>query len=208
MKKIGTTIALSILLFSCKQENKNTKTETVENKKTETENIVYKKIIDNEKLEEFTVSVFQGKNELEGKVELKKDGTEKPFTYTFRDIPYLDLSKAKSAGLIVDFEDFNFDGEKEIVIYGDNGLYIYDRKTGKEKVLFEKEKAGGDAKAGSRNYIFTYRGEYVKDEKEKTITITGASSAASGTEEIYKVLESNEMKLVKESNWDYWNGIN
>ena len=207
MKKIGTTIALSILLFSCKQENKNTKTETVENKKTETENIVYKKIIDNEKLEEFTVSVFQGKNELEGKVELKKDGTEKPFTYTFRDIPYLDLSKAKSAGLIVDFEDFNFDGENEIVIYGDNGLYIYDRKNGTPKNLFKAINVSSNSK-GTKNYIFTFRGEYVKDEKEKTITITGASSAASGTEEIYKVLESNEMKLVKESNWDYWNGIN
>jgi hypothetical protein len=194
MKKITITIALSILLFSCKQENKKT------------ENIVYKKIIDNEKLEEFTVSVFQGKNELEGKVELKQEGTEKPFTYTFKDIPYLDLSKAKSAGLIVNFEDFNFDGEKEIVIYGDNGLYIYDRKTGKEKNLFKAINISETSK-GTKNYIFTFRGEYTKDEKEKTITITGASSAASGTEDVYKVLDSNEMKLVKESNWDYWNGI-
>lgn len=207
MKKIATTIALSIVLFSCKQENKNTKSETVKTKKTETENIVYKKLIENEKLEEFTVTIFQGKDETQGKVELKKEGIEKPFTYTFKEVPYLDLSKAKTAGLIVDFEDFNFDGEKEIVIYGDNGLYIYDRKTGKEKVLFEKEKVGGYAKAGSRNYIFTYRGEYVKNEKEKTITITGSSSAASGTEDVYKVLESKEMKKVKESRWDYWNGI-
>ncbi len=205
MKKIISTIALSILLFSCKQENKNVKTE--ETKKLEAEKIVYKKIIENEKLEEFTVSVFQGKNELEGKVELKKDGIEKPFTYIFKDVPYLDLSKAESAGLIVDFEDFNFDGEKEIVIYGDNGLYIYDRKTGKEKNLFKAINISKTSK-GTKNYIFTFRGEYVKDEKEKTITITGASSAASGTEELYKVLENKEMKLVKESRWDYWNGIN
>ena len=207
MKKIATTIALSIVLFSCKQENKNTKSETVETKKTETENIVYKKLIANEKLEEFKVTVFQGKDETQGKVELRKEGIEKPFTYTFKEVPYLDLSKVKTAGLIVDFEDFNFDGEKEIVIYGDNGLYIYDRKNGTPKNLFKAENNSHSPK-GTKNYIFTFRGEYKKDEKEKTITITGASSAASGTEEIYKVLESNEMKLVKESNWDYWNGIN
>jgi hypothetical protein len=203
MKKILSTIALSILLFSCKQENKNTKTDTVEIKKNETEKIVYKKIIENEKLEEFTVSVFQGKNELEGKVELKKDGIEKPFTYTFKDIPYLDLSNVKSAGLIVHFEDFNFDGEKEIVIYGDNGLYIYDRKTGKEKKFFEKEKAGGYAKTGSQNYIFTYRGEYSKNDKEKTITITGACGAGCGVEEIYRVESADTMKLIKKCEWDY-----
>lgn len=203
MKKIATTIALSIVLFSCKQESKNTKSETVETKKTETENIVYKKVIENEKLEEFTVTLFQGKDEFEGKVELKKDGIEKPFTYTFKEVPYLDLSKAETAGLIVDFEDFNFDGEKEIVIYGDNGLYIYDRKTGKEKIFFEKEKAGGYAKTGSQNYIFTYRGEYVKDEKEKTITITGACGAGCGVEEIYRVESAETMKLVKKCNWDY-----
>ena len=63
MKKILSTTVLSILLFSCKQENKNVKTD--ETKKLEAEKIVYKKIIENEKLEEFTVSVFQGKNELE-----------------------------------------------------------------------------------------------------------------------------------------------
>ena len=38
------------------------------------------------------------------------------------------------------FEDFNFDGEKEIVISGDNGIYIYDRKTGKEKNSLKKRK--------------------------------------------------------------------
>lgn len=203
MKKIATTIALSIVLFSCKQENKNTKSETVETKKTETENIVYKKLIENEKLEEFTVNVFQGKDETQGKVELKKEGIEKPFTYTFKEVPYLDLSKAKTAGLIVDFEDFNFDGEKEIVIYGDNGLYIYDRKTGKEKNFFEKEKAGGYAKPDSQNYIFTYRGEYKKDEKEKTITITGACGAGCGVEEIYRVESAETMKLIKKCEWDY-----
>lgn len=149
MKKIATTIALTILLFSCKQENKNTK--TVEIKKNENEKIVYKKIIENEKLEEFTVSVFQGKDELEGKVELKKDDIEKPFTYFFKEIPYLDLSNAKSAGLIVNFEDFNFDGEKEIVIFGDNGLYIYDRKTGKPKNLFKAEDISENQK-GIKNY--------------------------------------------------------
>ena len=53
MKKNLSIIMLSVLLFSCKQENKNTKTEEI--KKTETENIVYKKITENEKIEEFTV---------------------------------------------------------------------------------------------------------------------------------------------------------
>ena len=201
MKKTITTIAVSILLFSCKQENKTVKTEEI--KKTETENIVYKKITENEKIEEFTVSLFQGKDEFEGKVELKKDGVEKPFTYTFKNIPYLDLSKAKSASEIVNFEDFNFDGEKEIVIYGDNGLYIYDRKTGKEKIFFEKEKAGGYAKTDSQNYIFTYRGEYKKDEKEKTITITGACGAGCGVEEIYRVESAETMKRIKKCEWDY-----
>ena len=199
MKKILSTIALSILLFSCKQENKNTKTETVETKKTETKNIVYKKIIDNEKLEEFSVSLYQGKDENEGKIELKKDGIEKPFTYTFKDIPYF----SQHIEHVLAFEDFNFDGEKEIVISGDNGIYIYDRKTGKEKKFFEKEKAGGYAKTGSQNYIFTYRGEYKKDEKEKTITITGACGAGCGVEEIYRVESAETMKLVKKCEWDY-----
>ncbi len=196
MKKITYTIALSIFLFSCKQENKNTKTETVETKKSETENIVYKKIIDNEKLEEFTVSVYQGKDELEGKVELKKDGTEKPFTYTFKDIPYLDLSKAKSAGLIVDFEDFNFDGEKEIVIFGDSGLYIYSRKTGEPKNLF-LEDDNGYCQKGTKNYIFTFRGQYEINEKEKTLKITGSSGADKNSEEIYKAKSDGTMKLIK-----------
>jgi hypothetical protein len=199
MKKIATIIALTILLFSCKQENKNTK--TVENEK-----IVYKKIIENEKLEEFTVSVFQGKDELEGKVELKKDDIEKPFTYFFKEIPYLDLSNAKSAGLIVNFEDFNFDGEKEIVIFGDNGLYIYDRKTGKPKNLFKALDMSENQKV-IKNYIYTFRGDYEKDEKEKTITMTGSSSAASGFEDVYKLVDSKEIKLVKESKWDYWQGL-
>ena len=199
MKKIATAIALSVLLFSCKQENKNTKTDIIESKKTETENIVYKKIIENEKFEEFTVSLFQGKDEYDGKIELKKDGIEKPFTYTFKDIPYY----SQHIEHVLAFEDFNFDGEKEIVIYGDNGLYIYDRKTGKEKMFFEKEKAGGYAKTGAQNYIFTYRGEYVKDEKEKTITITEACGAGCGVEEIYRVESAETMKLVKKCNWDY-----
>ena len=100
-------------------------------------------------------------------------------------------------------EDFNFDGEKEIVISGDNGIYIYDRKTGKEKKFFEKEKGGGYAKTGSQNYIFTYRGEYKKDEKEKTITITGACGAGCGVEEIYRFESPETMKLVKKCEWDY-----
>ena len=197
MKKILSTIALTILLFSCKQENKNIKTE--ETKKPEAEKIVYKEIIKNKKIEEFSVSLFQGKDELEGKIELKKDGIEKPFTYTFKDIPYF----SQHIEHVLAFEDFNFDGEKEIVISGDNGIYIYDRKTGKEKKFFEKEKAGGYAKTGSQNYIFTYRGEYKKDEKEKTITITGACGAGCGVEEIYRVESPETMKLVKKCEWDY-----
>ena len=197
MKKILSTIALSILLFSCKQENKNIKTE--ETKKPEAEKIVYKEIIKDKKIEEFSVSLFQGKDELEGKIELKKDGIEKPFTYTFKDIPYF----SQHIEHVLAFEDFNFDGEKEIVISGDNGIYIYDRKTGKEKKFFEKEKAGGYAKTDSQNYIFTYRGEYSKNEKEKTITITGACGAGCGVEEIYRVESPETMKLVKKCEWDY-----
>ncbi|ELI6456058.1 hypothetical protein LIS90_12705 [Flavobacterium psychrophilum] len=197
MKKILSTIALSILLFSCKQENKNIKIE--ETKKPEAEKIVYKEIIKDKKIEEFSVSLFQGKDEFEGKIELKKDGIEKPFTYTFKDIPYF----SQHIEHVLAFEDFNFDGEKEIVISGDNGIYIYDRKTGKEKKFFEKEKAGGYAKTGSQNYIFTYRGEYIKDEKEKTITITGACGAGCGVEEIYRVESPETMKLVKKCEWDY-----
>ena len=197
MKKILSTIVLTILLFSCKQENKNIKTE--ETKKPEAEKIVYKEIIKDKKIEEFSVSLFQGKDELEGKIELKKDGIEKPFTYTFKDIPYF----SQHIEHVLAFEDFNFDGEKEIVISGDNGIYIYDRKTGKEKKFFEKEKGGGYAKTGSQNYIFTYRGEYKKDEKEKTITITGACGAGCGVEEIYRFESPETMKLVKKCEWDY-----
>ena len=205
MKKTITTIALSMLLFSCKQENKTVKTEEI--KKTENENIVYKKIIENEKIEEFTVSLFQGKDELEGKVELRKNGTEKPYTYFFKMVQQFVLTKDSSAESIVSFEDFNFDGEKEIVINGDWGIYIYDRKTGMPKNLFKEENDSYCTK-GTKNYIFTDRGSYEKNEKEKTITITGANSAASGKEDIYKIIENKEMKLVKESKWDYWNGLN
>lgn len=201
MKNILTTIALTILLFSCKQENKNVK-KTEENKETKKEEIVYKKLIENEKIEEFTATLFQGKDELEGKIELKKDGIEKPYSYTFKDIPYLDLSKAESIKMIVDFEDFNFDGEKELIIFGDNGLYVYDRKTGEPKNFFKEEK-GGYALDGSKNYIFTYRGEYVKNEKEKSITITGACGAGCGSEITYLAQSDGTMKLVKECNWDY-----
>jgi hypothetical protein len=197
MKKILSTIALSILLISCKQENKNVKIE--ETKKPEAEKIVYKEIIKNKKIEEFSVSLFQGKDEFEGKIELKKDGMEKPFTFTFKDIPYF----SQHIEHVLAFEDFNFDGEKEIVISGDNGIYIYDRKTGKEKKFFEKENEGSYAKTGSQNYIFTYRGEYEKDEKEKTITITGACGAGCGIEEIYRVESPETMKLIKKCEWDY-----
>lgn len=202
MKKALSTVALSVLLFSCKQENKNLKTEEI--KKAETENIVYKKIIENEKLEEFTVNLFQGKDESNGKLELKKGKNAKLFIYNFKDIPYLDISKVKSVNQIISFEDFNFDGEKEIVIFGDNGLYIYARKTGKPKNLFEEDNNRNCPK-GTKNFIFTYRGEYEKNEKEKTIKISGSNSAFSGTEIIYRANENGKMNVVKKCVWDYGN---
>ncbi|WP_134391831.1 hypothetical protein [Flavobacterium psychrophilum] len=162
-------------------------------------------IIKNEKIEEFSVTIIK-KAEFEGIVQIYKIGQTKPIINLNVNGQSYVFDNLKSAVGLVEFEDFNFDGEKEIVIQSNDGIYIFDRKTGAPKNLFKK-KQDRTAKKSVQNYIFTFRGEYVKDEKEKTITITGASSAASGTEDVYKVLESKEMKLVKESRWDYWNGI-
>ena len=66
MKKILSTIVLTILLFSCKQENKNIKTE--ETKKPEAEKIVYKEIIKDKKIEiqVADAKVNVGKDSFEG----------------------------------------------------------------------------------------------------------------------------------------------
>ena len=135
-----------------------------------------------------------------GKIELKKDGIEKPFTYTFKDIPYF----SQHIEHVLAFEDFNFDGEKEIVISGDNGIYIYDRKTGKEKNLFEKTAGYGKGVkvVDVKNFINTHRGEYEINESEKTIKISGSCGAGCGSEETYKGFGDGTLKLIRKCEWD------
>lgn len=180
--KTGIAILLTNIMFS--QTSKNEKI-----------------IIKNENLEEFSITLIK-KADFEGIIQVTKKGESKPIinlnvegqSYTFENLNTIDG--------IITFEDFNFDGEKEIVIQSNDGIYLFDRKTGKPKNLFEKEK---DRKSGKdvRNYIFTYRGEYEIDEKEKTIKITGSNSAFSGTEVIYRANGDGTMKVVKKCDWDY-----
>ena len=185
MKKKITIIALLItsnILFSQKKNNDI--------------------LLENEKIEEFTVSVFKGKDEFEAILKITKNDFEKPIVFKIQNIPYKTFNSLDTMKDLVTFEDFDFDGEKEIVIPSNNGIYLFDRKTGKTKDLFKAEE---DRESGKKikNFIFTYRGEYEKDSKEKTITIKGSSGAGSGTEQTYQVQYDGKMKLVKECTWDY-----
>jgi hypothetical protein len=159
-----------------------------------------KTIIKNEKLEEFTISILK-KADYEGIIQISKVGETKPIINLNVKGQAYDFANLKTLTNIISFEDFNFDGEKEIVIPSNDGIYIFDRKSGKPKNLFEKEK---DRKSGKevRNYIFTYRGSYEIDEIEKTIKITGSNSAFSGIEETYKADGKGNLKLTKKCEWD------
>lgn len=77
---------------------------------------------------------MKGDDEYSGIVQITKNGNLKPFIYDVQ----IDLSNLKSVREVVNFEDFIFDGEKEIVIEEFKyGIYIYDRKNGEPKNLFE-----------------------------------------------------------------------
>ena len=162
-----------------------------------------KTVIKNEKIEEFYVTLIK-KTEFEGIIQISKIGETKPIINMNVEGQAYVFDELKSVDGLVKFEDFNFDGEKEIVIESNDGIYLFDRQTGKPKNLFEKEK---DRKSGKdvRNYIFTYRGEYEKDEKEKTLKISGSNSAFSGSEIFYRANENGTMKIVKKCEWDYGN---
>ena len=158
-------------------------------------------VIENQKLEEFNVKISKGKGEFDGIIQLTKSGNSKPFIYKVD----VDFQSLKSASDIVSFEDLNFDGEKEIVIYANmSGKYIYDRKTGKEKNLFEKTAGYGKGVkvVDVKNFINTHRGEYEIYESEKTIKISGSCGADCGSEETYKGFGDGTLKLIRKCEWD------
>jgi hypothetical protein len=132
-----------------------------------------------------------------GKIILKNNSTNKNFKYLFKHIPLY----SKNIDQVLSFEDFNFDNKKEIVIFGDYGLYIYDCISGEPKKIF-KAQNGPYCIAGSQNYIFTDRGEYTKDINSKTIKIIGRCGANCGSEQIYKFSKKGTVKLIKDQHWD------
>lgn len=159
-----------------------------------------KTVIKNEKVEEFTVTIIQ-KNDISALVQITKNGNTKPFVYNVD----TDFTQLKSATDIVRFEDFNFDGEKEIVIEAFmNGKYIYDRTTGKPKNLFEKTYGYGRGNDESyvQNYIHTHRGEYEINNEEMTIKISGSCGAGCGSEETYKGDGTGNLKLTRKCEWN------
>ncbi|MCL9806797.1 hypothetical protein NAT51_14780 [Flavobacterium amniphilum] len=160
----------------------------------------FKAVIKNERIEEFTISILKGKGDFSGIIQITKDGSIKPFVYNVD----IDFSTLKSAGDVVSFEDFNFDKEKEIKIYAlNNGFYIYDRKSGKEKNLFEKTAGYGKSKVVDvKNFINTHRGEYVINEADKTIKILGSCGAGCGSEQTYKGYGDGNLKLTRKCEWD------
>ena len=180
--KTGIAILITNIMFS--QTSKNEKI-----------------IIQNEKLEEFSITLIK-KADFEGIIKVTKTGESKPIINLNVEGQAYAFDNLNTTDGIITFEDFNFDGEKEIVIQSNDGIYLFDRKTGKPKNLFNKEK---DRKSNKdvRNYIFTHRGEYEKNEEEKTLKITGSNSAFNGTEVIYRANEDGTMKVVKKCDWDY-----
>ena len=158
-----------------------------------------KVVIQNEKLQEFTISILQGDNEYSGIVQITKNGNLKPFIYDVQ----IDLSNLKSVREVVSFEDFNFDDEKEIVIEEFKyGIYIYDRKNGEPKNLFEQTSGLGIEKEVTlTNYIHTSRGSYEKNEQEKTIIISGSCGSMCGSEETYKGDGTGYLKLIRKCEW-------
>jgi hypothetical protein len=85
-----------------------------------------------------------------------------------------------------------------------NGIYIYDRKSGKPKNLFKNtfEDVGKKSDNSVNNYIHTYRGGYEKNEEEKTIKISGSCGAGCGSEETYQANDDGSLKLIKKCEWN------
>lgn len=108
---------------------------------------------------------MKGDDEYSGIVQITKNGNLKPFIYDVQ----IDLSNLKSVREVVNFEDFIFDGKKEIVIEEFKyGIYIYDRKNGEPKNLFEQTSGLGiEKEVPLTNYIHTSRGSYKKTNKKK-----------------------------------------
>lgn len=157
-------------------------------------------VIKNQKLGEFNVTILKGQDEYDGIIQLTKTGNSKPFIYKID----IDFNSLKNASDIIRFEDFNFDGEKEIVIYANmNEIYIYDRKTGKEKNLFEKTYGYGVPKETYvKNFINTHRGEYEINKAEMTIKISGSCGVGCGSEETYRGNGDGALNLTRKCEWN------
>ena len=185
------TLALISILIACENQ-------TFDNNQIQRISEKNKKLIEKRTIECFEISLYEGGNEFDdGKIILKNNITNKKFSYLFKDIPLY----SRKIDQVLSFVDFDFDNKKEIVIFGDYGLYIFDRITGKPKNIF-KALNGPYCIKGSQNYIYTDRGEYIKDLKSKTIKIIGRCGANCGSEQIYEFSKKGMVKLIKDQHWD------
>lgn len=161
-------------------------------------------VFDQQKLEEFNVTILKGEKTIdveinEGIILLYQIGKTKPLTYKVD----VDFANVENINDIISFEDFNFDGEKEIVIHAYNaGVYIYDRKTGNEKNLF-KETVGygkGNNSETVKNFINLTRGEY--EFSEGNLIITTGCGVYCGTERTYKSDGNGALVVIRECIWE------
>lgn len=108
---------------------------------------------------------MKGDDEYSGIVQITKNGNLKPFIYDVQ----IDLSNLKSVREVVNFEDFIFDGEKEIVIEEFKyGIYIFmTEKMVSLKIYLSTSGLGIEKEVPLTNYIHTSRGSYKKTNKKK-----------------------------------------
>ncbi len=158
-----------------------------------------KSFIRDAKIEDLIINIYQN-DEYAGTVEVKKTGLTKSFIYQVD----IDFANLKSVNDVVTLEDFNFDNEKEIVISAHmNGIYLYDKNSGKPKNLFNDQHGyGRPEETMVRNYIHLARGSYNKSDEEKTITISGSCGALCGSELTYKGDGAGNLILIRNCEWN------
>ncbi len=180
------------------------------------QNTELKKVISNEKIKDFTVSVYKSSDDLEGIFLIKNNKTNKEQIFKVNTF----FNELKSAKDQLKFEDFNFDGKDELLILdgaplsGPSGFYIYDYNNLEPLNLFiGKFEYENKEESQNSNFVYTYRGDYVINKEEKTIKFSGSSGAMSGMEETYKFIDVNDdnysneekgrFKLVERREWNW-----
>ncbi len=173
-----------------------------------------KPIIKDEKLQDLTVSVYQGPSDMDAIIVIKNNTSNAE--EIFKISTY--IPSVNTIADLLFFEDFNFDGVKEILIQEGNpeqpdGLYIYDYSTLQAMNLFTgKFEFENKDESHMQNYVYTYRGTYTIDNNEKTIKLSGTCGAMCGHEETYKFIEEGESiaegdvgkyKLVERREWNW-----